>query len=278
MKPSSYEYSIVIEAGKTTGNYFRDLWRYRELLYFLSLRDILVRYKQAAIGVLWSILRPLLTIIIFSIVFGKIAKLPQSGVPYPILVLTGLLAWQFFSSALSESSLSLISNTSLITKVYFPRMLIPLSAVAVSFIDFIISFILMICLMLWYRFYPGWQFLSLPVFIILAIIPALGAGLWFSALNVKYRDFRYIVPFILTLGLLISPVGYSSSIVSDKWSLLYSLNPMTGIINGFRWAILGDDFNIFVPGFAISVFLSIVILISGLIYFRRTERGFADII
>lgn len=272
------DYNITIEPGKTTGNYFKDIWRYRELLFFLCWRDILVRYKQAVIGIAWSVIRPLLTILVFTIVFGKIAKLPQEGIPYPILVITGLLPWQFFSNAISESSLSLISNTSMITKVYFPRILIPLSAIAVSFVDFLISFILLICMMVWYSYSPGIEMLLLPLFIILAIIPALGAGLWFSALNVKYRDFRYIVPFVLWFGLLISPVGYNSSIIENKWSILYSFNPIVGVIDGFRWSILGSGINIDTLTFTISICISILIFVSGLLYFRKTERVFADVI
>lgn len=269
---------LEIEAGKSSSNYFKDLWRYRELLFFLSWRDILVRYKQTIVGVLWSILKPLITILIFSIVYGKIAKLPQSGIPYPLLVIAGLLPWYFFANSLSESSLSLISNTNLITKVYFPRMLIPLSSIVVSFIDFAISFLILVILMIWYGITPGWQFLTIPVFILLAFLPALGAGLWFSAFNVKYRDFRYIVPFMLQFGLLLSPVGFSSSLIPGEWRLLYSLNPLVGAIDGFRWAIFGESFDLYLPGFIISVGLSLVILVSGIFYFRKTERVFADII
>ncbi|MCB0722429.1 MAG: ABC transporter permease [Ignavibacteriae bacterium] len=269
---------VLIKAGKSTGNYFKDLWRYRELLYFLSWRDILVRYKQTAIGILWSVIKPILTILIFSVVFGKIAKLPQAGIPYPLLVLAGLLPWYFFSSSLSESSLSLISNSNLITKVYFPRLLLPISSIIVSLIDFIISFVLLLILMVWYDLYPGWEIILLPVFILLAFIPALGAGLWFSAFNVRFRDFRYIVPFILQLGLLISPVGFSSSLMPGEWRMLYSLNPLVGAIDGFRWALLGEKFDIYLPGFIISVGISVLLLITGLMYFRKTEKVFADII
>ncbi len=271
-------YKLTIEAGKSNSNYFKDLWRYRELLYFLTWRDILIRYKQAIIGIAWSVLRPMLTILVFSIVFGKIAKLPQGGIPYPILVITGLLPWQFFANAISESSLSLISNTNLITKIYFPRMLIPVSTIAVSFVDFVISFVILIGLMIWYGYFPGWEIILLPLFIVLAIIPAFGAGLWFSALNVKYRDFRYIVPFFVWFGLLISPVGYTSGIIENNWSLAYSLNPMVGVINGFRWSILGDGFYVNIEGFIISLLISVTLLISGILYFRKTERVFADII
>jgi lipopolysaccharide transport system permease protein len=269
---------LTIEAGKVSGNYIKDIWRYRELLYFLSWRDIIVRYKQTFIGIAWSVFKPLLTIIIFSIVFGKIAKLPQDGVPYPLIVMAGLLPWSFFSNSISESSLSLISNSNLLTKVYFPRMLLPLSSVIVSFIDFAILIILMICLMVWYGFYPEIKFISIVLFTALAIIPALGAGFWFSALNVKFRDFRYIVPFFLQLGLFVSPVGFSSNLIPNEWRLLYSLNPLVGAIDGFRWAVLGAEFDIYMPGFLLSILLSLVIFVSGFYYFRKTEREFADII
>lgn len=272
------DHTLVIEAGKSTGNYIKDLWRYRELLYFLSWRDVLVRYKQTVIGILWSLIKPLITVIIFTVVFGKIAKMPQGDAPYPLLVLSGLLAWQFFSGALSESSLSLISNSSLISKVYFPRMIIPFSSILVSFIDFIIGFVFLIGLMIWYGYSPGWSIFTLPLFILSALIPALGAGLWFSALNVKYRDFRYIVPVILTFGLLASPIGYLSDVIPDNWALLYSLNPMVGVIDGFRWSILGSNFSVFLPGFMISIGISSFILITGILYFRKTEKHFADLI
>lgn len=278
MNKGKEEYSLVIEAGKSTRNYFKDLWKYNELLYFLSWRDILVRYKQTAIGILWSVIRPVLTIVVFSIVFGKIAKLPQNGVPYPILVLSGMLPWYFFSSALSDSSSSLVTNASLITKVYFPRMLIPMSAIAVSFIDFVISLIIMAGLMVWYNFYPGWEIVAMPLFLLLATLTALGAGLWLSAFNIRYRDFRYIIPFMLQFGILVSPVGFTSSIVPEEWRLLYSINPLVGVIDGFRWAILGNDFEIYIPGFLLSTLVSLLILVTGFAYFRKTERVFADII
>lgn len=272
------EYLLKIEAGKSTQNYFKDVWRYRELLYFLSWRDILVKYKQTLIGILWIIVRPIITILVFTIVFGKIAQLPQAGIPYPLLVLAGLLPWYFFSNALSESSLSLISNSSLITKVYFPRILLPMSSIIVSLLDFCITFLLALAVMAWYGILPGWEIIFLPLFIILSFIPALGAGLWFSAFNVKYRDFRYIVPFLVQIGILFSPVGFSSNIIPEEWRILYSLNPLVGVIDGFRWMLLGSSFDIYFPGFLISITLSVVILISGALYFKKTERIFADII
>jgi lipopolysaccharide transport system permease protein len=269
---------LVIEAGKTEGRYWKDVWRYRELFYFLSWRDILVRYKQTVIGIAWSLIRPLLTMIVFTIVFGKLAKLPSEGVPYPILVYTALLPWQFFSNSLSESSNSLISNSNLLSKIYFPRLILPTSSVIVGVVDFLISFVILIALMAWFHFVPQWRILALPFFLALALVTSLGFGLWLAALNVKYRDFRYIVPFIVQFGLYISPVGFSSTIVPEKWRLLYSINPMVGVIDGFRWAVLGGNIKLYWPGFILSLVLTGVIFLSGLRYFRNTERVFADVI
>jgi homopolymeric O-antigen transport system permease protein len=269
---------ITIEAGRTERQYWKDLWNYRELFYFLAWRDILVRYKQTVIGVLWALLRPLLIMVVFTIVFGKLAKLPSGGVPYPILVFTALLPWQFFSNSLTESSSSLINNSNLISKVYFPRLVIPTSSVIVSFVDFIISGAILFVLMLWYDFWPTWCVLTLPFFILIAFTASMGVGLWISALNVKYRDFRYIVPFIVQFGLYISPIGFSSSVVPENWRLLYSLNPMVGVIEGFRWAILGKNIEYYIPGFTLSICLVILIFTGGLWFFRKTEKTFADII
>ncbi|MGJ0490486.1 ABC transporter permease [Methylobacter sp.] len=269
---------LIIEAGRTERQYWNDLWRYRELFYFLAWRDILVRYKQTVIGVAWALLRPLLTMIVFSVIFGKLAKLPSNGVPYPILVFAAMLPWQFFANALSECSNSLISNANLVSKVYFPRLIVPTSAVVVSFIDFLISSSILVALMIWYQFVPTWGMLMLPFLILLAFAAALGGGLWFAALNIKYRDFRYIVPFVVQFGLYVSPVGFSSDIVPEQWRLLYSLNPMVGVIDGFRWAILGQNTAIFWPGFLLSVGIVVSLLASGIWYFRKTERTFADII
>lgn len=272
------EYTLVIEAGHTELHYWKDLWRYRELFYFLSWRDILVRYKQTAIGISWSVIRPVLTMVVFTIVFGKLAKLPSEGVPYPILVFSAMLPWQFFANSLSESSNSLLANANMLSKVYFPRLIIPSSAVIVSLVDFFISLIILVVLMIWYQFMPGWRIFALLPFLGLALFASLGFGLLLAALNVKYRDFRYIVPFIVQFGLFISPVGFSSSIVPEKWRIVYSLNPMVGVIDGFRWAILGEAMKIYVPGFALSLLVNVAILILGVSYFRRTERKFADII
>lgn len=271
--------TLILEAGRTERHYWRDLWRYRELFYFLTWRDLLVRYKQTVIGIAWALLRPLLTMLVFTIVFGKLANLPsEGGAPYPILVFAALLPWQFFSNSLSEASNSLIGNANLISKVYFPRLIIPASSIITSFVDFLISGVILVGLMVWYQFVPDWRILTLPLFIVLAFAAAMGLGLWLTALNVKYRDFRYVVPFIVQLGLYVSPVGFSSNIVPEKWRLLYSLNPMVGVIDGFRWAIIGDESNIYWPGFALSVAIVIIALAWGVYYFRKTEKTFADVI
>jgi len=270
--------TLVIEAGRTERHYWRDLWRYRELFYFLAWRDILVRYKQTVIGILWALIRPLLTIVVFTVIFGRLAKLPSEGVPYPILVCAATLAWQFFATAFSEIGNSLVGNANLLTKIYFPRLIVPASAVVVAFVDFLISLAILICLMAWYKVYPGWQVVMLPIFVIVGAAAALGTGLWIAALNVKYRDFRYVVPFALQLGLFISPVGFSSSVVPEQWRLVYSLNPMVGVIDGFRWSILGEQATLHIPGFALSMVLVATLLFTGIVYFRRTERSFADVI
>ncbi len=274
------ERTIVIEAGRTSKQYWLDLWGYRELFYFLAWRDILIRYKQTVIGVAWALIRPFLTMIVFTIIFGKLAKLPSEGVPYPILVFSAMLPWQFFANSLGGSSNSLINNANLLSKVYFPRLIIPTSAVVVSFVDFALSGMILLGLMAWYNFVPNWQILTLPFWILIVVVASMGAGLWLAALNVKYRDFRYIVPFIIQFGLYISPVGFSSSIVPDKWRLLYSLNPMVGAINGFRWAILGSvgESELYLPGFILSIVLVFLLFASGVWYFRKVERSFADFI
>lgn len=275
---NSSPHSITIKAGRTEKNYWRDLWRYRELFYFIAWRDILVRYKQTVIGIAWSVIRPFLTMIVFTLVFGKLAKLPSEGVPYPILVFAAMLPWQFFSNSLSEASNSLIQNASMLTKVYFPRIVVPASSVIVSVVDFLISFVILGLLMAWYGFAPGWRMFSLPLFLLLAFAASFGFSLWLAALNVRYRDFQYVIPFIVQFGLYVSPVGFTSSIVPEKWRLLYSLNPMVGVIDGFRWAILGGNTRIYWPGFLLSSALTLIILTSGFRFFRKTERVLADII
>lgn len=272
------QHTLVLEAGRAERHYWRDLWRYRELFFFLAWRDILVRYKQTVIGIVWALGRPLLTMLVFTLVFSKLAKLPSGGVPYPILVFAALLPWQFFSSAFSGAGDSLISNAGMISKVYFPRLVIPASAVIVAFVDFLISIAILVGLMIWYGFAPNLRILTLPLFIFVAFAAAMGAGLWIAALNVKYRDFRIIVPFVVQFGLYVSPVGFSSNIVPEQWRLLYSLNPMVGVIDGFRWAILGGNTTLYWPGFLLSITLVLVILVTGIIYFRKTEKTFADMI
>jgi lipopolysaccharide transport system permease protein len=275
----NHDRELIIEPGRGFRNYWSDLWRFRELFYFLSWRDILVRYKQTAIGIAWAILRPFLIMVVFTVIFGILAKFPsEGGAPYPILVYAAMIPWQFFSGSLSESSNSLIDNASLITKIYFPRLVVPSSAIIVGLVDFLFSFAILGGLMAWYRFVPDWRILSLPLFLLLAMATSLGFGFWFSALNVKYRDFRYIVPFLIQFGLYVSPVGFSSSVIPEKWRLLYSVNPMVGVIDGFRWAILGGTATIYWPGFFLSSALTTLILVSGIRYFRKMERLFADVI
>ncbi|MCP4176857.1 MAG: ABC transporter permease [bacterium] len=272
------KYKLVIQAGKIHSAYFRDLWTYRELFLFLAWRDILVRYKQTIIGIAWSVIRPLLTMIVFTVIFGKLAKLPSDGAPYAVMVYAAMLPWQFFSNTLNEGGNSLIQNSSMISKVYFPRIIIPTSSMIVSLIDFAISFVILIGVMGVYTFMPNWKIVLMPLFLLLAILTSLGITYLISALNVKYRDFRYVLPFIIQFGLYISPVGFSSAIVPGKWRLLYSLNPMVGVIDGFRWCIIGTENIIYWPGFILSICVAIVLFIIGFTVFRKTEREFADVI
>jgi len=270
---------LIIKAGESEKQYWKDLWRYRELFYFLAWRDILVRYKQTEIGLAWALIRPFLTMVIFSVVFGRIAQLPSEGdVPYPILVYAALLPWQFFARSLTTCSNSLIANTNLLSKVYFPRLIIPISAIFSGFVDFLISLAILLGLMIWYNFSPCLQILTIPFFILLTFSTVIGSGLWFAALNVRYRDFSYIVPFFVQFGLYISPVGFSSSVIPQKWRFIYSLNPITGIIDGFRWAILGQEAPIYTLGLLVSVGVSLSLMISGIWYFRKMEKTFVDVI
>lgn len=269
---------LIIEAGRTEKQYWRDLWRYRELFAFLAWRDLLVRYKQTVVGVAWSLIRPFITMVVLTVVFGKFAKMPSGGVPYPILVFCGMLPWQFFSTAMSESGNSLVNNSNLISKVYFPRLVVPASSVITSFVDFLISAAIMVGLMIWYQYLPSFNCLFLPLFVLMAFTASFGVGLWVAALMVKYRDFRFIVPFVVQFGLYISPVGFFSSVVPDQWRLLYSINPMVGVIDGFRWAILGGEHQIYWPGFMVSIGGIVAVLVTGIWYFRKTERTFADVI
>jgi lipopolysaccharide transport system permease protein len=272
-------YDLIIEPGRSERNYWRDLWRYRELFQVLAWRDVSVRYKQTVIGIAWALVRPFLTMVVFTVIFGKLAKLPSEGTaPYALMVLAGILPWTFFASALSEASTSLVTNAGLIGKVYFPRLIVPVAAVVVALVDLLISFAILAALMLWYRFAPGWQILLLPGFILLAFLASLGPGLWITALNVKYRDFRYIIPFVVQIGLYVSPVGFSSSVIPEQWRLLYSLNPMVGVIDGFRWCILGGESHLYWPGFALGIVVAVLFLWFGIRQFRRMESSFADLL
>lgn len=272
---------LIIEAGRAEKHYWRDLWRYRDLFYFLAWRDLLVRYKQTVFGVLWAVLRPFLTMMVFVVVFSRVAGLPSDGIPYPILVLGGMLPWQFFASSLSESSNSLISNANLITKIYFPRIILPASSVIVAMVDFAITLVMLALVMAWYGFMPPPRIVLLPLFVILALAAALGPGLIATALNVKYRDFRFVIPFVVQFGLYISPVGFKSSVIEDKLGpiarLVYSLNPMVGVIDGFRWCI-GAESSLHLSALAISLAVSGVLLWLGIRVFRGTEKSFADVV
>jgi lipopolysaccharide transport system permease protein len=270
---------IIIESGRYERNYWIDLWRYRELFCVLAWRDLAVRYKQTVIGAAWAVIRPFLTMLVFTVVFGRIAKLPSDGTaPYPLMVFAGMLPWTFFSTGLSEASNSLINNANLISKVYFPRLIVPTATVVVAFVDFLITFLILILLMAWYEYPPGWQMVALPAFTLLAILASMGPALWITALNVKYRDFRYVIPFIVQFGLYVSPVGFSSSVIPEQWRLLYSLNPMVGVIDGFRWCILSGQSSLYLPGLAASVCVAIFFLWLGIHRFRNMEKSFADLI
>src|SRR5215469_7852679 len=271
--------SIVIEAGRRERHYWLDLWRYRELFRVLAWRDLSVRYKQTVIGVLWALIRPVLTTLVFTIIFGRIAQLPTDGTaPYALMVFAGILPWSFFSNGLSEASFSLINSANLISKIYFPRLIVPTATVVVALVDFLVSFCMLLLLMAWYQFMPDWRILVLPAFVLLAFCASVGPALWMTALNVKYRDFRYIIPFIVQFGLYVSPVGFSSSVVPEQWRLLYSLNPMVGVIDGFRWCILNGQSPLYLPGMAEGVCVAVFFLWFGIHRFRKTEKSFADLI
>jgi lipopolysaccharide transport system permease protein len=270
---------LILEPGRAERNYWRDLLRYRELFYILAWRDIAVRYKQTVIGVAWAVVRPFLTMLIFTVIFGRVAKLPTEGTaPYALLVLAGMLPWTLFSTALGEASNSLVQNSNLISKVYFPRLIVPTAAVITAFVDFLISLVLLVGVMAYYQFLPSWQIVFLPAFVLLALLASLGPGLYVTALNVKYRDFRYIIPFIVQFGLYVSPVGFSSNVIPEKWRLVYSLNPIVGVIDGFRWCLLGGESAIYWPGFGVSLAVVVFFMWLGVRKFRSMERSFADII
>lgn len=271
--------TLIIEPGLADKHYWRDLWRYRELFFVLAWRDVAVRYKQTVIGLAWALIQPLATMLVFTIIFSQVAKLPAEGAaPYALMVFAGLLPWQLFATSLTGASGSLIGNANLISKVYFPRLIVPTSAVVVAFVDFLVSFVILACLMVWYQYMPSWQILTLPFFIVMAFLASLGPGLWITALNVKFRDFRYIIPFIVQFGLYVSPVGFSSTVIPEQWRLLYSINPVVGVIDGFRWAILGGESNLYLPGFILSWGVIIFFLWLGIRQFRKMEKSFADLI
>lgn len=270
---------LVIESGKAEKRYWRDLWEYRELFFVLAWRDIAVRYKQTVIGLAWALIQPVLTLLVFTIVFGKLAKLPADGeAPYALMVLAGLLPWQLFATSLTGASGSLVGNANLISKVYFPRLIVPASAVVVALVDFLISLLILAGLMAWFQFSPSWRIFTLPLFVAMAFLASFGLGLWITALNVKYRDFRYVIPFLVQFGLFISPVGFSISVIPEQWQLLYSLNPMVGVINGFRWSILGGSTSLYLPGLILGWTVILVFLWAGVRQFRRMEKHFADFI
>jgi len=270
--------TLIIEAGRIESRYWGDLWRHRELFAFLAWRDVLVRYKQTVFGIAWAWLRPLLMMLTFTLVFGNLAKMPSEGVPYPVLVFVGLLPWQFFSSAFTEASNSLLGNSNLISKVYFPRLIIPAGSVLVSFVDFAVAAVLLIGMMFWYQVVPDWRIITLPFFMLIGIFASVGIGVWVAALNVKYRDFRYVVPFIVQFGLYISPVGFSTSVVPEKWRLLYDLNPMVVVIDGFRWSLLRGSAPLSFTEIVLSTCVTVSVLWFGIRYFRKTEQSFADVI
>lgn len=280
--------SIIIEPGRTEKNYWSDLWRYRELFLILTWRDISVRYKQTAIGILWALIQPFLQMVVFTLVFSWLLGAESDGnSPYPIMLFAAILPWQFFATALSNASLSLVGNSNLISKVYFPRLIVPTSTMVVCLIDFLVASCMLVLLFGWFQFWPDWRIITLPVFLLMAFLCALGPGLLFSALNVRYRDFKYVVPFIIQFGLYASAVPISLGQIREKLfglphgELLYQLyciNPMVGVIDGFRWAILGGESQVFWPGFAISAAVVVILLVTGIIFFRKTEKTFADLI
>lgn len=270
---------LVIEAGRAEVQYWRDLWAYRELFAVLAWRDVAVRYKQTVIGITWALIQPLLTMLVFTVIFGRVAKLPADGsAPYPIMVFAALLPWQLFATSMTQASNSVVQNSALVGKVYFPRLIVPSASAVVALVDFAISLALLAVLMLIFGFFPDWRVMLLPLFLVLAVVTALGPALWLSALNVKYRDFRYIVPFIVQFGMYVSPVGFSSANIPEKWRFFYGLNPMVGVIDGFRWCLLGGQATLHTPSFLLSLCLTAFFLWLGIRAFRRTERTFADLL
>jgi lipopolysaccharide transport system permease protein len=276
---SEHSRLLVLAPGRAERHYWRDLWAYRELFAILAWRDVAVRYKQTIIGVAWAVVRPFLTMVVFTVVFGRLAKFPsEGGAPYPVMVFAGMLPWFLFSTILGEASNSLVGNANLIGKVYFPRLIIPASSAVVALVDFTINLAILLGLMAWYGVVPTWHITLLPAFVALAMLASLGPAFLITALNVKYRDFRYIIPFIVQFGLYVSPVGFSSAIVPEPWRFWYSLNPVVGVIDGFRWCVLGGESRLYLPGFILSLGVVALFLWLGIAYFRRTERSFADLI
>lgn len=273
------EQVLVLEPGRAEKNYWTDLWRFRELFLILAWRDLSVRYKQTVIGIVWAILRPFLTMVVFTVIFGRVAGLPSEGdAPYALMVFAGMLPWTLFATSLSDASNSLIGNANLISKVYFPRLIVPSATMVTALVDFLISLVILVGLMVFYRYAPTWHILLLPAFTLLALLASMGPSLWITALNVKYRDFRYVIPFLIQFGLYVSPVGFSGNAIPQPWRLLYSLNPMVGVIDGFRWCILGGVSSIYWPGFILSLFVVAFFLWLGISRFRKMEKTFADII
>jgi len=270
---------LVIEPGRAERRYWRDLWRYRELFAVLAWRDVAVRYKQTVIGLAWVLLQPLATMLLLSVVFGRVAGMPSEGAaPYALLVLAGLLPWQLFATALTGASQSLVGNANLISKVYFPRLIVPASAVVVALVDFLVSLVILAAVMAWYGYVPDWRILALPGLVAMAFLASLGPGLYLTALNVRYRDVRYVIPFVVQFGLYVSPVGFSSGVVPERWRLVYALNPMVGVIDGFRWAILGEASAVHLPSFLVSWGVIALLLWRGIARFRAMERTLPDLL
>lgn len=277
--PGEAERVLVLEAGRAERHYWRDLWRYRELFAILAWRDVAVQYKQTVIGAAWAVIRPLLTMLVFTGVFGNLAQLPSEGdTPYPVMVMAGMLPWFLFSTMLGNGSNSLVQNSNLISKVYFPRLIVPVASSFVALVDFAITFVLLLIMMVVLSAQPDWRIILLPVFILLAIVTALGPALIMAALNVKYRDFRFVVPFVVQFGMYVSPVGFSSAVIPEQWRLLYSMNPVVGVIDGFRWCLLGGSTPIYLPGFFLSLSVSALLFWIGVRSFRATEKTFADLV
>lgn len=279
MREASPQYEIVIAPGGIEHHYWRELWRYRELFQVLAWRDVAIRYKQTVIGVAWAVVRPLVTMVVFTLVFSRLAKLPSDGgAPYAVMVLAGVLPWTFFSTALADASNSLVGNANLIGKTYFPRLIVPAAAILAALVDFAIGLVILAGMMAWYGVLPGWQIVFLPAVVLAALLTCLGPSLWITAINVRYRDFRYVVPFLLQFGVYISPVGFSSDVIPGKWRLLYSLNPMVGVIDAFRWCILGGRSALYWPGLLLGAVMIAFGLWLGLRRFRHLERSFADLL